>query len=319
MKNRVIEVVMAVAATIAMSAMIMTGCGSKNASQDVAVNSEATESIEDADTAQAPASESKDEKAEGAVFEKGVYVNYAKEAENPPKTYFYVFNDTTYGHTDDASSGTGLPFSCTQEGDTVKFSFGGEDGIEDEFKVSSSENGIITGAFNDGLEVVFEPVADADVDTFSAENYANGGEDSVYHDANGWSIRYDANLFTVTPENGNVFIVYQGEQAGSNVITATYTVDNKAEAAIKALGKSWGSDKVTYSEGIFPGTENIKGYWAMLPPAEGTSGSHETAIARDYMDGALIFQLSGHNSGDEEMDMEVSDQMAMIIDSLTFD
>ena len=45
---------------------------------------------------------------------------------------------------------------------------------------------------------------------------------------------------------------------------------------------------------------------------------HETAIARDYMDGALIFELTGHNGEDEEMNMEVSDRMAGIIDSLTW-
>ncbi len=43
-----------------------------------------------------------------------------------------------------------------------------------------------------------------------------------------------------------------------------------------------------------------------------------TAIARDYMDGYLLFELTGHNSGDEELDMAVSDYMAAIIDSLTF-
>nr|WP_297708143.1 hypothetical protein [uncultured Butyrivibrio sp.] len=69
---------------------------------------------------------------------------------------------------------------------------------------------------------------------------------------------------------------------------------------------------------IFPGTEDVKEYWAVLPPTEEGSRLYMTAIARDYMDGYLLFELTGHNSGDEELDMAVSDYMAAIIDSLTF-
>lgn len=153
----------------------------------------------------------------------------------------------------------------------------------------------------------------------TAEDYYNGPDNSVYHDANGWSVKYDATKFTVTPENGSVFIVYQGESAGTNVITVTYDVENTGEAAIKKLGESWGSDKTTYSEGPFPGAEDVTGYWATLPPSEDGSGLYETAIGRDYMDGALIFELTGHNGEDDAQNMEVSDQMASVIDSLTFE
>ncbi|MCR5604305.1 MAG: hypothetical protein K6G27_11480 [Lachnospiraceae bacterium] len=44
----------------------------------------------------------------------------------------------------------------------------------------------------------------------------------------------------------------------------------------------------------------------------------ETAVARDYMDGYLMFECTGHNSGDEEKDMEMSDILASIIDSIQF-
>ena len=43
-----------------------------------------------------------------------------------------------------------------------------------------------------------------------------------------------------------------------------------------------------------------------------------TSISRDYMDGSLTFELTGHNSGNDELDMEVSDYMSSIIDSVTF-
>ena len=42
------------------------------------------------------------------------------------------------------------------------------------------------------------------------------------------------------------------------------------------------------------------------------------AVTRDYMEGYLSFEVIGHKSGNEELDMEVSDRLAGIIDSLTF-
>ncbi|WP_408071734.1 hypothetical protein [Butyrivibrio sp. JL13D10] len=154
----------------------------------------------------------------------------------------------------------------------------------------------------------------------AASDINTGATEETYHDANGWSVRYDPNLFTITPENGNVFMVYQGECAGTTMITVSYEVGKTAKEAIDELGKSWGDeDKVQYTDGPFPGAEDVTGYWASLPPAEDGSGMHETAIGRDYMEGALIFDMVGHNGTDEEQNMAVSDNMAAVIDSLTFD
>ena len=111
-------------------------------------------------------------------------------------------------------------------------------------------------------------------------------------------------------------MVYTGESAGTNMITVTYEVNITAEDAINELAKSWG-DNVTVTRSIFPNTE-VDGYWATLPPAEDGVGMYQTAIARDYMDGCLIFEVTGHNSGDDALDMEVGDALAMIIDSITF-
>ncbi len=327
MKFYLLKKVMPVIMASAMVTAAVAGCGSSDVqapaeqqTQETAIEAPAAEDTgKEAVTEDTAAEASTDKAEQGAYFTKGVYVNYAKEAENPDKNYFYIFNDGSNGYTEDGTNGIGLPFASTQEGETVKFTYGGAGEEAEVLTVTSFENGIVTGHFDDGLELVFEPVSDADPDNFSAENYVNGPEDSVYHDANGWSVKYDATRFTVNSENGNVFIVYQGEQAGTNMITVTYTVENKGEAAIKALGESWGSDKVTYNEGPFPGADDVTGYWAMLPPAEDGSGLYETAVGRDYMDGALIFDLTGHNSGDAALDMEVSDNMASIIDSLTFE
>ncbi len=111
--------------------------------------------------------------------------------------------------------------------------------------------------------------------------------------------------------------VYMGESAGTNMITASYNVDSDAKTAIANMAKEWG-DKTITTEGPFPGAEDITGYWVTLPPSGEGSGYYSTAVARDYMDGYLMFELTGHNSGNEEMDMAVSDALASIIDSLEF-
>jgi hypothetical protein len=265
---------------------------------------------------------SDDEKAVGApYFTKGVYANYAVGADEASCTYFYVFPDETYGHTDDGAEGIGLPFDCVQSDGTVSFTFGGAGEEESVLKVTAAAEGVVKGYFEDvpDRELEFHLLPQEDPETFSAENYVNGPENSVYHDANGWSVRYDDGCFDINRQDGQVFIVYTGESAGTNMITVTYTVENGAEAAIKELGESWGSDAVL-SEGHFPGApDDVKGYRASLPPAKDGSGLYMEAVGRDYMDGALIFELTGHREDDEEMNMEVSDRMAGIIDSLTFE
>ncbi len=147
--------------------------------------------------------------------------------------------------------------------------------------------------------------------------YFTKGEDLVYSDANGWSVKYNPSVITVNQSGPITSFVYTGESAGTNMVMVTYDVGKDAKTAIADTAKSWG-EKATTSEGVFPGTEDVKGYWAILPPATEGSGLYETAVARDYMDGYLVFELIGHNSGNEELDMAVSDALATIIDSLQF-
>ena len=73
-----------------------------------------------------------------------------------------------------------------------------------------------------------------------------------------------------------------------------------------------------YKNPTFLGNEDITGYWVSTPVDTEGSGSYMTAVARDYMDGALVFELTGHMSGDEMLDIEVSDYLADIIDSVQF-
>ncbi len=334
MKNKLFDKTVSVVIAAAMACMLLIGCAGKSeapaadASQTESNDTEASsdtakqdENVADTSSDET-ASENASEVPGAPYFSKGVYANYSEELDDPEKTYFYIFSEDSCGYTaDGANGGIGVPFDVAQSDGKVTFTFGGSDEAEDAFVITAVDaDGKIHGYYEDTPErpLVFELLADVDAASFSAENYVNGPGNSVYHDSNGWSVRYDAERFEITPKGPEVFIVYTGESAGTNMITVTYTADNKAEAAIKELGDSWG-DGTSYSQGPFPGAEYTTGYWAVLPPAEDGSGMYMTAIGRDYMDGALIFELTGHNGEDEEMNMAVSDQMAGIIDSLKWD
>lgn len=294
----------------------VAGCGKDNAAQEVAETAtEVAEVITEEEAAQAPA-ETAAEVAGAPYFEKGVYVNYAEGATT--RDYFYVFYDANAGYTEDANTGTGLPFACEQTDGQISFTFGGEGEAEEVFTVTSTENGIITGSFEDGVVLHFELKEGEDPENFDSAQYASPGSEVTYEDANGWSVRYYSDLFEVNQQDNLVTFVYMGESAGTNMVSVVYDVDMNAEEAIDKMAESWGSDNVTKSQSIFPGTEDVDGYWAQMLPAEDGSGLYETAVARDYMDGYLLFEVTGHNSGDDMLDMEVSDALAMIIDSLEF-
>lgn len=260
--------------------------------------------------------------SDAPVFTSGVYVNYREGA--TARDYYYVFYDEGAGYTEDGNNGIGLPFSCEQKGNNVVISFGGQEEVaKEKLVVESVENGVIKGAFeSDGIVQYFEPLMDVDPHNFDGVAYYsqfnNPSGEATYEDPNGWSVRYPSDNFDVNTSGNMTTFVYNGESAGTNMVTVTYEASKTAEEYVNELAESWGKENVTLTQGTFPGTEDVEGYWATLPPSEEGSGLYETAIARDYMEGTLVFEITGHNSGDEAMDMAVSDCIALIIDSITF-
>ena len=296
MKNQVLEKVKAYGVTAVMIGAFLVGCAGK----------------ESVTTTENDTSE--------PYFTKGVYVNYVADAEDPPLTYFYVFYDEASGYTEDGINGIGLPFACEQRDGTVVFHMGGAGEEEKELlTVDSFENGTVIGHMENGIKLAFVPEEGADPDNFNAQNYVNAetGEDAVFESANGWKVRYDPSVITVNDAGSVTTFVYTGESAGTNMVTATYDVGKDAKTVIEDLQKEWG-DNAQVFESSFPGAEDVDGYWVTLTPTEDGSGLYETAIARDYMDGYLLFEMTGHNSGDDAIDIPVSDALATIIDSLEF-
>ncbi len=307
------------AMTVALVAAVMTGCGSKSA-VEISEGEAPTADSPDAGYVQALNEENvSDSDADAKYFKRGVYVNYAAELENPDKTYFYVFDGFGTGHIDDAATNTGKYFEYEEGDGQVKFRFGTENIVEDVFTVKSVENGFVTGSYEGDYELVFEPVTDAGPDDFSAINYINAklGLDLVYEDPNGWSVKYDPDVISLTAGGPVSTFVYTGECAGTNMLSTLYAVGMTGKEAAEDYAKNWGETAIVH-EGIFPGTEDVPGYWVILPPAEEGSGYTSTAIIRDYMDGYLAFEFTNHNSGDDAIDIPASDALAAIVDSLEF-
>lgn len=326
MKRNTVVNTMIFALTTMMSVVTVAGCGNSAADKANSPEESSEGFVIDESLASTPKTDTVatgDEIAEPPYFTKGVYANYAREAENPSKTYFYVFNTEDYGYTADGENDDiGLPFDITQEEGKVLFSFGGQDGAEDTLIITGAEGGFVYGYFEDipERELVFELVDGAEADGFSAVNYLNAasGEDLVYNDANGWSVKYDPSCIEVSGGGPATFFVYTGECAGTSMITVTYDVDMDAEAKAQDLAKAYGED-ATVTECIFPGTEDVEGFYVNANPEQMGPGLYESSFIREYMGGYLIFEFTTHVCGDDAIDIPVSDALASIIDSLSFE
>ena len=147
-------------------------------------------------------------------------------------------------------------------------------------------------------------------------------ERSVYTSEDGWSVRYDPALVEAAKiDEHTAQFVYLGESAGTSMVTIRCIADKQPEEVLYEVTSEWGADQedITRNEGIFPGTDDQWGYWRILPPAEEGSGLSEAAIAGEYNGGVLLFEITSHISGDDEMDMAVSDTLSEVIASITYE
>ena len=103
-------------------------------------------------------------------FHKGVYKSYSPDKDSN-QFYYYIFYDENSGYTEDSEMGIGLPFSCVQTVENVKFKFGGSEEPEEIFKIKSAQKNLVTGSFGDDKLLIFDFVPDANPDNFEAIEY----------------------------------------------------------------------------------------------------------------------------------------------------
>ncbi|MCR5099551.1 MAG: hypothetical protein K6B14_11490 [Lachnospiraceae bacterium] len=142
--------------------------------------------------------------------------------------------------------------------------------------------------------------------------------DGEYVSADGWSVSYDQKLFTVNENDEHTTsFVYQGDSAGTNMVTISYVAGKMPEEAMSEITESWEDQERT--EGFFPGTDDKWGYWRELKSSDEGSGYGETVIGGEYNGGALIFDVVSHKGKNDEQNMAVSDYLSMIIDSIKYE
>ena len=143
-----------------------------------------------------------------------------------------------------------------------------------------------------------------------------------YKSKKGWSVVYDANLIKVDDSGteDDVQFVYTGEGEGINMVTANWIEGKMPDQRIEEIRETAEKDaEIDISGGYFPGTSDKWAYWITVVPMKKGSGPTRTYIIGQYQDGTLEFKCATTRVGDEDIDMEISDTLALIIDSLTFD
>ncbi len=140
---------------------------------------------------------------------------------------------------------------------------------------------------------------------------------------NGWSVEYDANVISCednTDPADEVTFSYTGEAKGDNTVTIYFAEGRLPAEQIedyKAIQDK--GTKTTVEGGIFPGTTDKWAYWLDFENPDEKDGYRESIILGEYKGGTLGLDFRTHKAGDDEIDIPVSDALAMIVDSLKFD
>ncbi len=165
-----------------------------------------------------------------------------------------------------------------------------------------------------GCSLPFGPKAGGTDDTASSA----GGETMEYISPDGWSVNYDGKLFEANEiDEHSASFVYQGDSAGSSMVTISYVNGKQPEEAMSEITGNWEGEE--RNEGFFPGTDDKWGYWRTLKTSDEGSGYEETLIGGEYNGGALLFDIVSHKGNDEEQSMAVSDSLSGIIDSIKYE
>ncbi len=149
-----------------------------------------------------------------------------------------------------------------------------------------------------------------------AEETEAAAEAGTYQ-GDGWSVRYDPELFEVNEADGAAYFVYMGESAGTNMIGFSVIPDKMPQEVLGERTADWDDANTSRREGFFG--EYGWCYWRTLAAKEGTSGMGEHLTAAEYNGGTFLMEVTNHFGGDDAIDIPVSDAIADIADSLTFD
>ncbi|MBR5753687.1 MAG: hypothetical protein IKX83_04305 [Clostridia bacterium] len=150
---------------------------------------------------------------------------------------------------------------------------------------------------------------------------AVSNEEMEFISPDGWRVRYNGKTMEAAEVSKHAAqFVYTGKSAGTNMVEISYIANKAPEEVLYEVTSDWTKDdaKITRSEGFFPGTSDKWGYWRELPAGKNGSGLGMTAIAGEYNGGVLLFEVTSHMSGKDEIDIAVSDALSGVIDSIQY-
>jgi len=158
-----------------------------------------------------------------------------------------------------------------------------------------------------------EAAAEASSDTETGTEL----KEEVYESKDGWKVRYYPAEFKLNTENkGEVSFSYQGEAAGSDVVTFSYHPGKMPNEVLYEKTADIDDSKVTRSEGYFyyPNWS----YTRVIEPGVRGSGLGGTLIAMEHNGGTLLIDVLYHEEKDEERNMTISDSISGLLDSIEF-
>jgi len=155
----------------------------------------------------------------------------------------------------------------------------------------------------------------------NVQDVSNDREEMTYMSSDGYQVRYyGETVESMEIDEHSVQFVYTAESSGTNMLVISYITDKQPEEALYDLTSAWGDqESIKRSEGFMPGTDDKWGYWRIMDSTADGSGLNQTAIAGEYNGGVLMFEIISHVSGDDGMDMAVSDTLSELINSITYD
>jgi hypothetical protein len=152
------------------------------------------------------------------------------------------------------------------------------------------------------------------------EETAEAAELAEYTSDDGWTVQYDPANIEVEEGGGAVTFLYLGDPDHSTMATISYEADKMPEEVLGELTADWGdAESIERSEGIFPGTTDMWGYWRTLSQPAGSEEPSRTAIAGEYNGGTLLLQNTTYLTGDDAIDTAAADALETVVDSITYE
>ena len=128
-----------------------------------------------------------------------------------------------------------------------------------------------------------------------------------------WTVRCNPDLFDVTEEDGTTTFVYTGESAGTNQVSITFFEGEDYEDVLADKTADWDEEETATVNGEY--TETGKNFISSECALD-EEGARANVTVIQCNEGTLCLETLTHASGDDEIDIPVSDALSSIFDSL---